>query len=65
MTKKTTAEVLLPIEDLGKKTDPAIFAAVCTMKNWNKGKKVSEEEFKKAVDKFNGAAVGETPIKEK
>ena len=65
MAKKTTVGTLIPIEDFSKKTDSAVFAAVCTMKNWNKGKKVSEEEFDKAVNEFNGAAVGETPIKEK
>jgi hypothetical protein len=55
-----SAPGLLTIEEHTEKhkVSAPVFAAVKAMKGWNAGKKVSEWEFKEAVNVFLGSPIG-------
>ncbi|MGI6254244.1 MAG: hypothetical protein ACOYJZ_01295 [Acutalibacter sp.] len=63
-TKK--APELLEISELRTKhkIGKAIFAGVCTANDWRPGKKISEDDFLKAVTAFTGAPAYGSPRKE-
>jgi len=57
--KEKEKEIKTPtIEELGKNIDPALFAGVCAQEGWRPGKKVSREQFEKAVSGFQKAPMG-------
>lgn len=41
-----------------EKTPEAIFCGVCSAEKWKSGKKVSEDEYKKAVERFLTNPIG-------
>lgn len=48
-------EVLKDVDELAKqfKIDSSAFAGIKMLMGWKKGKQLTEEEFKKAIQKFN------------
>lgn len=53
---KAGAATLYPIESLGAKIDPAVFAGVCEARRWSEGKMVDKSEFQDAVNSWLGGA---------
>lgn len=65
--EKAKAQELLEVDELCKnhKISRAVFAGVCSANGWKSGKAISEDEFLKAIDKFNGSSIDGRPEKTK
>lgn len=57
---KVTATTKLPIEELGARLDPAVFAGVREAQHWSAGKKVTKKTFDAAVQAFQEGGVDGT-----
>lgn len=56
-TKKVESE-LIDVDELAKefKLNTSVFAGVKMLKGWKKGRKITREDFKKALDAFRKAS---------
>lgn len=54
---KAKAATLYPIDELGAQIDPAVFAGVCAMQDWDPGKQVSRQDWNAAVKRFMGSPI--------